>query len=379
MNVLRNNRQRIEKQLLYPVTDLGRGSCKCLLKKKNTILWYELEKFGGSKKDLERKLPNFISDFTDGFNRRCLIVVIFSYFSFFAPAITFAALLSNETEGLLGVIEMMCATSLCGVLFALFGGQPLMVLGATGPLLVMETSIYQLSLSIGVAFLPWRAWIGFWITILCILIVAFDMSFLVSYFTLFTEETVATLISTVFIYESFSHVSDTFKNHHAPLLQNTHNVTSNRKNGRECSSNTGCNDDNGKVLMTIILLFGTFLLCHYLRKIRYSQYFPLPLRRLLSDFGLLMAVSVFLCFDIFMEDNFTTKLEISEFLTPTAPSQRDWLIDITGGSRLLTTYEIILAIVPAFLMTILLFMETQVTGQSSIGRNINLKRGQDII
>ena len=92
-----------------------------------------------------------------------------------------------------------------------------------------------------------------------------------------------------------------------------------------------------------------------------------------------MAVSVFLCFDIFMEDNFTTKLEIPEFLTPTAPSQRDWLIDITGGSRLLTTYEIILAIVPAFLVTILLFMETQVTGQSSIGRNINLKRGQDII
>ena len=126
---------------------------------------------------------------------------------------------------------MMCATSLCGVLFALFGGQPLMVLGATGPLLVMETSIYQLSLSIGVGFLPWRAWIGFWITILCILIVAFDMSFLVSYFTLFTEETVATLIPTVFIYESFSHVSDTFKNHHAPLLQNTHNVTSNRTNG----------------------------------------------------------------------------------------------------------------------------------------------------
>ena len=66
--------------------------------------------------------------------------------------------------------------------------------------------------------------------------------------------------------------------------------------------------------MTIILLFGTFLLCHYLRKIRYSQYFPLSLRRLLSDFGLLMAVSVFLCFDIFMEDNFTTKLENQSFL-----------------------------------------------------------------
>ena len=331
--------------------------------------------FGGLKKDLERKLPNFISDFTDGFNRRCLVVVIFSYFSFFAPSITFAALLSKETEGLLGVIEMICATSLCGVLFALFGGQPLMVLGATGPLLVMETSIYQLSLSIGVAFLPWRAWIGFWITFFCILIVAFDMSFLVSYFTVFTEEIVATLISTVFIYESFRHVSDAFKNRHPPLLRNTHNVTSNRTNRRGSYSHTERNEDNGKALMTIILLFGTFLLCHYLRKIRHSQYFPLSLRRLLSDFGLLMAVSIFLCFDIFMEDNFTPKLEIPEFLTPTVPSQRDWLIDITGGSRLLTAYEIILAIVPAFLVTILLFMETQVTGTIIDRKEHKLKKG----
>lgn len=38
---------------------------------------------------------------------------------------------------------MIIATSMNGILFGLFSGQPLMILGPTGPFLVFEEMLYQ--------------------------------------------------------------------------------------------------------------------------------------------------------------------------------------------------------------------------------------------
>lgn len=40
---------------------------------------------------------------------------------------------------------MLIATSINGIVFGLFSGQPLMILGPTGPFLVYEEMIYQVS------------------------------------------------------------------------------------------------------------------------------------------------------------------------------------------------------------------------------------------
>ena len=53
-------------------------------------------------------------------------------------------------------------------------------------------------------FLSFRFWIGAWVTIILLIIVAFDLSFLVRYITRFTEESFAVLISVIFIYEAFT-------------------------------------------------------------------------------------------------------------------------------------------------------------------------------
>ena len=41
-------------------------------------------------------------------------------------------------------MECIAAAAVTGILFALFGGQPLNILGSTGPMLVLETIIYNL-------------------------------------------------------------------------------------------------------------------------------------------------------------------------------------------------------------------------------------------
>jgi len=317
--------------------------------------------FGGLIQDVKRKLPYYTSDFKDALNVRCVIAVIFVYFSFLAPAITFSALLSSQTKGLLGVTEMILSTSICGVVFGFFSGQPLIILGATGPLLIMETSIYKLAVALEIEFLPWRAWIGFWITIFCTSIVAFDLSFLVRYFTLFTEEIVAALISTVFIYESFRHMHLMLDHHYFPSIDNK-DFHSLNHTADDVEFYPDLKEHDGLAFLTIILLCGTFMLCHYLRKIRHSQFFPMRWRRLLSDFGILMAVMILTTFDLIMMDDFTPKLDIPEGFTPTSPSKRGWVVNLLGDEKQLSVGQILFAIVPAFLVTIILFMETQITG-----------------
>jgi hypothetical protein len=43
-----------------------------------------------------------------------------------------------------GTMECILTAALTGVLFALFSGQPLNILGSTGPMLVLEMIIYNL-------------------------------------------------------------------------------------------------------------------------------------------------------------------------------------------------------------------------------------------
>jgi len=51
----------------------------------------------------------------------------------------------SKTDKLMGVSEMLLCTSICGVMFALFSAQPLIIIGATGPIIVFEEALYKVS------------------------------------------------------------------------------------------------------------------------------------------------------------------------------------------------------------------------------------------
>lgn len=55
----------------------------------------------------------------------------------------------------------------------------------------------------GFDYLEFRLWIGLWSGVFCLVLVATDASFLVQYFTRFTEEGFSALISFIFIYDAF--------------------------------------------------------------------------------------------------------------------------------------------------------------------------------
>lgn len=62
-------------------------------------------------------------------------------------------------------------------------------------------------------YLSLRFWIGAWIFLYLVFIVALDLSSLVRFITRFTEESFAVLISVIFLYESFSKIGETWTDH----------------------------------------------------------------------------------------------------------------------------------------------------------------------
>ncbi|MCA9000254.1 MAG: PTS sugar transporter subunit IIA, partial [Planctomycetaceae bacterium] len=164
---------------------------------------------GGLSADLKRRLPHYVSDFTDGLNGKSIASVLFLFFACLAPAVTFGGIMAQLTENQIGVVEMLVATAGCGALYALFAGQPLILLGGTGPLLVFTWVLYVLCQQMGLSeyFLETYAWVGIWTAVLLLLMSATDASCLMRYVTRFTDETFGALMSIIFIYTAIKAVA----------------------------------------------------------------------------------------------------------------------------------------------------------------------------
>jgi sodium bicarbonate transporter 10 len=164
--------------------------------------------FGGLMADLKRKKPFYLSDFTQGLHSQCLSSFLFLYFACLAPIVAFGGLLGEATENRIATIESLVSGLISGVMFGLFAGQPMIILGSTGPVYVFEKILYQICTDQNWDYLSLRLWIGLWVAAILILLVALDASAYVCYITRFTEELFATLIAFIFIFNSFKNLMD---------------------------------------------------------------------------------------------------------------------------------------------------------------------------
>ncbi|KAI3360876.1 hypothetical protein L3Q82_012892 [Scortum barcoo] len=99
--------------------------------------------FGGLVNDVQRKTPFLWSDIRDALSLQCLASVLFLYCACMSPVITFGGLLGEATKGNISAIESLFGASLTGVAYSLFAGQPLTILGSTGPVLVFEKILFR--------------------------------------------------------------------------------------------------------------------------------------------------------------------------------------------------------------------------------------------
>ncbi|XP_035869987.1 anion exchange protein 4 isoform X4 [Phyllostomus discolor] len=158
--------------------------------------------FGGLVQDVRRKASWYPSDFLDALHPQCFSAVLYIYLATITNAITFGGLLGEATDGAQGVLESFLGTAVAGAAFCLMAGQPLTILSSTGPVLVFERLLFNFSRDYSLDYLPFRLWVGIWVATFCLVLVATEASVLVRYFTRFTEEGFCALISLIFIYDA---------------------------------------------------------------------------------------------------------------------------------------------------------------------------------
>ncbi|KRF98761.1 uncharacterized protein Dwil_GK24730, isoform D [Drosophila willistoni] len=346
--------------------------------------------FGGLINDVKRKTPWYFSDFKDALSMQCVASWIFLYFACLSPIITFGGLLSAATGKHMAAMESLVSGFVCGMGYGFFSGQPLTILGSTGPVLVFESIIYEFCLQMGWDYMTFRFWIGMWVAFICFVLTAIDASALVCYITRFTEENFATLIAFIFIYKAIENVVVIGKNF--PVNQDIYNcvctppTNSNstileyaKYNWDNCESyggilegsDCGLPPSENVFLMSVVLCAGTFILSTILKDFKNSLFFPSIVRQYISDFSVLIAIFAMSFFDYSLGVH-TQKLEVPHEFKPTL-STRGWLIPPFSERN--PWWSPIIAVFPALLGTILIFMDQQITAVIVNRKENKLKKG----
>ncbi|NXR79612.1 B3AT protein, partial [Pycnonotus jocosus] len=304
--------------------------------------------FGGLVRDIRRRYPKYLSDIKDALNPQCLAAVIFIYFAALSPAITFGGLLGNGRDRLgtlLGSPQLDV-----GLRVSLPSGD---APGGFLPLTPVPGGLCpvapQFCSSNGMEYIVGRVWIGFWLILLVLVVVACEGSFLVRYLSRYTQEIFSFLISLIFIFETFSKLVTIFKHH---PLQRQYNVQSDFQPGVP---------EPNTALLSLVLMAGTFFLAFFLRKFKNSSFLPGKVRRLIGDFGVPISIFIMALADFFINDTYTQKLSVPKGLQVTNSTARGWFIHPMGEREPFPIWMMFASVIPALLVFILIFLETQIT------------------
>ncbi|XP_076446282.1 solute carrier family 4 member 11-like [Babylonia areolata] len=273
--------------------------------------------------DLRRRLPHYWSDYKDGLCDRKSIgktmsCTMFLYFICILPSIAFGVLNDHHTDGALTVEKVLFSQTFGGLVFALFGGTPQIVLVTTAPLAIYAELMFHLSKKYDLDFPAFYACVGLWNVVFLIIYSVFDLSLLMQYFTRSSEEIFAVFISIAYAVDAFKATSENFqKFYYAEPCKKTYNrtakvhaLTQPYRTGSTRHGTTAaetdwdsleeaivdlpvCQRDTG--LLYILLMLGTVWVGLTLYNFTRTPYLTATKREMIADYSLPIAVSVMSC------------------------------------------------------------------------------------
>lgn len=285
-------------------------------------------RFGALFADVRRKAPHWTSDWVDGLNVKALASTIFLFFACLAPSVAFGGLLSAMTNGAIGVVETMLATAITGVIYAVFSGQPLSILGVTGPITAFLGVLYGMCIWLDLPYLPTLAWVGLWTSLYLWILIAFDGASLIRFFTRFTDESFAALISLIYLWEAVRDIASVF---------------------------TDGRISYATALLSLVLSLGTYQIASNLSAARRSHYLRRGAREFLADFGPTIAIGVMTAVAFAMHEVDLQTLAVPESFGTT--SGRGWFVNPFEAPQ----WVWLGASVPALMGAILIYLDQNIT------------------
>nr|XP_023481973.1 sodium bicarbonate transporter-like protein 11 isoform X3 [Equus caballus] len=276
----------------------------------------------GIWEDIARRFPMYPLDFTDGIigkNKavgKYITTTLFLYFACLLPTIAFGSLNDENTNGAIDVQKTVAGQSIGGLLYALFSGQPLVVLLTTAPLALYIHVIRGICDDYDLDFNTFYAWTGLWNSFFLALYALFNLSLVMSLFKRSTEEIIALFISITFVLDAVKGMVKIFQKYY-----NGHNLGNYYADSPSLVSLLGVNTSLHTALNTsllssppeltsvdtratehpsretavlsLLIMLGTLWLSYTLYQFKKSPYLHPCMREILSDCALPISVLTF--------------------------------------------------------------------------------------
>lgn len=143
-----------------------------------------------------------------------LAPAVYIFFASAIPALAFGQQLYQETDGTLTVVHTLIATGAAGIIQALIGGQPLLIVGVAEPIVLTYSYMYDFAKGrddLGQElFLAWAAWTCVWAGIMILVLALLGACRYIYLFTRFSGEVFGALIAVLFLQEAIRGVKHEF-------------------------------------------------------------------------------------------------------------------------------------------------------------------------
>ncbi|EED82338.1 predicted protein [Postia placenta Mad-698-R] len=226
----------------------------------------------GIYRDVRSRLPYYISDWTDAWNYRVIPAIVLIFFANVLPGIAFSLDLIETTQQY-GVSEVLLSSFMAAFIFSVFGAQPLCIAGVTGPITVLNKTIYNIIERQPDApnYLQFVGWVYLWGAILHWITAVLNWCNFLQFVTLFPCDTFGFYVSWVYLQYGVQVVTRQFP----PLSESSDDEPSATLDGAFVG-----------IILALLMLIISFLF----RSLSQSAYFHRHVRRFLADYGMPIAL-----------------------------------------------------------------------------------------
>ncbi|KAK9239875.1 HCO3 transporter family-domain-containing protein [Lipomyces kononenkoae] len=311
---------------------------------------FGIHAFRGMRNDIKNRLPYYLADWTvDAWNYRIIPATIYMYFANVLPAIAFALDMFSKTHSSYGVNEVLLASVLGALLFSVFAGQPLCIVGVTGPISVFNYTVYEIITPRGTPYFAFMSWICLWSMVMHFAIAIANGVKGLRYITRFSCDIFGFYVAFIYLQKGIQVLT------------------------RQFGQSSDIEGFISIMVALLVLMFG--YMCHLIGD--NSTLFWRPVRRFLADYGTPLVVIFFTGFiHIGKLRNYAIQtLPTTASFHPTAsgtPARpHGWFIHFWDG---ISVGDVFLALPFAVLLTILFYFDHNVSSLICQGKEFPLKK-----
>ncbi|KAI9060866.1 anion exchanging protein [Trametes sanguinea] len=227
----------------------------------------------GIIRDIRARAPYYLSDWVDAWNYRVIPAIVLIFFANVLPGIAFSLDLIETTQQY-GVSEVLLSSFMAAFIFSIFGAQPLCIAGVTGPITVLNKTIFDIIERQPDApdYLQFVGWVYLWGAILHWITAALNWCNFLKYVTLFSCDTFGFYVSWVYLEYGVQVITRQFP---SDSVSTPPTPSSDSQTSTLDGAFVG-------IILALLMTVTSFLF----RTLSQSGYFHRHVRRFLADYGM---------------------------------------------------------------------------------------------